>query len=233
MKMKRILAGLISLSVLATGHEADAASCKINVSYNKQLYRIDGLPIANKQYGMARSYNPGASKAMIEAYKKMKAAALKKGIVLDVVGTPGAYGFRSYETQKQLYNQYMNLYGFSYASKISARPGTSEHQLGLAMDIRDGTNYGTLNTAFEYTAASKFIRENGQRYGFIVRYLKGKEAITGFMYEPWHIRYVGVTHATRIKKDNVTLEEYLGIAGRKKLGAGQYQSNGNLCKYKR
>lgn len=231
--MKRILAGLISLSVLATGHEAEAAACKINVSYNKQYYKIDGLPIANKQYGMARSYNPGANKTMIEAYKKMKAAALKKGIVLDVVGAPGAYGFRSYETQKQLYNHYMNLYGFADASKISAKPGTSEHQLGLAMDIRDGTNYGTLNTAFEYTAASKFIREHGQRYGFIVRYLKGKESVTGFMYEPWHIRYVGVTHATRIKKDNVTLEEYLGIAGRKKLGAGQYQSSGTLCKYKR
>ncbi|ULG73575.1 hypothetical protein [Macrococcus brunensis] len=98
--MKRILVGLISLSVLATGHEAEAASCKINVSYNKQFYKIDGLPIANKQYGMARSYNPGANKTMLQSYQQMKKAALKKGIVLDVVGTPGAYGYRSYATQK-------------------------------------------------------------------------------------------------------------------------------------
>lgn len=74
------------------------------------------------------------------------------------------------------------MYGYDYASKISAKPGTSEHQLGLAMDIRDATNYGTLTTAFEYTAASQYIKKNAYKYGFIVRYLKGKENVTGFMY---------------------------------------------------
>lgn len=87
----------------------------------------------------------------------MKADARKQGINLEIVGQPGAYGYRSYATQQYLYNSYVASYGQAYANLISARPGTSEHQLGLAMDIKDGTNYGTLSTSFEYTAASKYL----------------------------------------------------------------------------
>ncbi|TDM10640.1 M15 family metallopeptidase [Macrococcus lamae] len=232
--MKKIMSVAVGLAILGMGQQAEAAApktCNITVQYTGKQYKINNIPIANKQYGMARSFNPGANKTMISAYHKMKAAALKKGIVLDVVGAPGAYGYRSYATQKQLYNNYIYMYGFDYASKISAKPGTSEHQLGLAIDIRDGTNYGTLTTAFQYTAASKFIKENGQRYGFIVRYPAGKESITGFMYEPWHIRYVGVTTATRIKANQTTLEEYLGVAGRSKLYSGTHKVKGYICNY--
>ncbi|WP_277602624.1 D-alanyl-D-alanine carboxypeptidase family protein [Macrococcus armenti] len=111
-------------------------SCKITVTYSGGLYKINNIPIANKLYGISRKYNPGANKTMIKQYKLMKADALKKGIYLDIVGAPNAYGFRSYETQKALYNNYISMYGYDYASKISAKPGTSEHQLGLAMDMQ-------------------------------------------------------------------------------------------------
>lgn len=234
-KYSKIFITALVLPSLVLPHQVtDAATpkpkaCTIKVTYNKKLYKINKVPIANKVYGMSRSYNPGANKTMVSAYHKMKADALKKGVYLDVVGAYGAYGFRSYQTQAMLYNNYIYQYGYNYASKISAKPGTSEHQLGLAMDIKDGTNYGTLTTAFEYTKASQYLKANAHKYGFIIRYLKGKEKVTGFMYEPWHIRYVGKTHATKIKKYKVTLEEYLGIAGKKKLKSGSYKVKGYSC----
>ncbi|MCE4956610.1 M15 family metallopeptidase [Macrococcoides caseolyticum] len=232
---KVAISSLLLLTSITPLEQAQAVtqkkSCTITVSH-KKISRINGIPIANKQYYMSRHFNPGANKSMIKWFKKMKYAAQKQGIVLDIVGQPGAYGFRSYATQQYLYNQYVYNYGATYANRISARPGTSEHQLGLAMDIRDGSNYGTLTTAFEYTRASKFLQKNAHKYGFIIRYLKGKEHITGFMYEPWHIRYVGRTHATRIKANKVTLEEYFGIQGKKKrLPSGKHKVRGVICKY--
>lgn len=231
---KQITTALLMTATLLPAHTSHAATinkaCKINVSH-QAVTKINGIPLANKQYSMSRNYNPGANKTMIKWYNKMKANAKTQGITLDIVGQQGAYGFRSYATQNYLYNNYINTYGSAYANRISAKPGTSEHQLGLAMDIKDGTNYGTLTTAFEYTPASKYLQKNAHKYGFIVRYLKGKEHITGFMYEPWHIRYVGRTHAARIKQSNVTLEEYFGIQGRKKLSSGKHTVRGVICKY--
>ncbi|WP_414047423.1 D-alanyl-D-alanine carboxypeptidase family protein [Macrococcus equi] len=231
---KQITTAILMTATLLPAHTSHAAtinkSCKINVSH-QAVTKINGIPLANKQYSMSRNYNPGANKTMIKWYSKMKANAKTQGITLDIVGQQGAYGFRSYATQNYLYNNYINTYGSAYANRISAKPGTSEHQLGLAMDIKDGTNYGTLTTAFEYTPASKYLQKNAHKYGFIVRYLKGKEHITGFMYEPWHIRYVGRTHAARIKQNNVTLEEYFGIQGRKKLSSGKHTVRCVICKY--
>ncbi|UTH11622.1 D-alanyl-D-alanine carboxypeptidase family protein [Macrococcoides canis] len=227
------LATLIIISTLFPMHDVQALttkSCYISVS-NKTVSRINNVPIANKKYAMSHKYNPGANKLMIKAYNKMKANAKRQDITLDIVGQPGAYGFRSYATQQYLYNNYVYTYGQAYANRISARPGTSEHQLGLAMDIKDGTNYGTLTTAFEYTKASNYLQKNAHKYGFIIRYLKGKENITGFMYEPWHIRYVGTTHAKRIKANNVTLEEYFGIQGKKRLSSGKHTVRGVICNY--
>lgn len=231
---KLTVASLITLSSIIPMDDTQAAtvqkSCNIYIS-NKSISRINGIPIANKQYNMSKRFNPGANKTMIKWYKKMKYAAQKQGITLDVVGQPGAYGFRSYATQQYLYNNYVYQYGSAYANRISARPGTSEHQLGLAMDIKDGTNYGTLTTTFEYTRASKFLQKNAHKYGFIIRYLKGKENVTGFMYEPWHIRYIGRTHAARINYNKVTLEEYFGIQGKKRFSSGKHRVRGVICKY--
>ena len=110
-------------------------------------------------------------------------------------------GYRSYSYQKSIYNPY---------SGYSAPPGASEHQLGLAMDITLAKYNGTLSVNFGNTKEGAWIRENAHKYGFIVRYLQGKEEVTGYKYEHWHIRYLGVDLATELYEKGITLEEYYG-----------------------
>ena len=113
--------------------------------------------------------------------------------------------YRSYDYQKRLYNNYVNDKGVHYADLASARPGHSEHQTGLAVDIADMTfDYDN----FEDTKEFNWVKDNAHKYGFILRYPKGKFHITGFKYEPWHYRYVGIDIATYIYENNITLEEY-------------------------
>ena len=110
-------------------------------------------------------------------------------------------GYRSYSYQKRIYNPY---------SGYSAPAGASEHQLGLAMDITLAKYNGTLSVDFGNTKEGKWVKENAHKYGFIIRYLQGKEDITGYNYEPWHLRYLGVDLATELYEKNITLEEYYG-----------------------
>ena len=110
-------------------------------------------------------------------------------------------GYRSYSYQKSIYNPY---------SGYSAPAGASEHQLGLAMDITLAKYNGTLSVDFGDTKEGKWVRENAHKYGFIIRYLECKEDITGYNYEPWHLRYLGVDLATELYEKNITLEEYYG-----------------------
>lgn len=110
-------------------------------------------------------------------------------------------GYRSYDYQASIYNPY---------SGYSAPPGASEHQLGLAMDLSTSYYGGELVTEFGYSVEGQWVKENAHKYGFIVRYLEGKEDITGYYYEPWHIRYVGVDLATELYNKGITLEEYYG-----------------------
>lgn len=110
-------------------------------------------------------------------------------------------GYRSYSYQKSIYNPY---------SGYSAPAGASEHQLGLAMDITLAKYNGTLSVDFGNTKEGKWVKENAHKYGFIIRYLQGKEDITGYNYEPWHLRYLGVDLATELYEKNITLEEYYG-----------------------
>ncbi|MEG0134058.1 MAG: M15 family metallopeptidase [Clostridium sp.] len=124
----------------------------------------------------------------------------------------GASGYRSYESQEGIYNSNVQTFGLEHASKYVAKPGTSEHQTGLAIDItneagiRDG-----LVESFAETVEGKWLANNAYIYGFIVRYPNGKEDITGYAYEPWHIRYVGKDIAMEITEENLTLEEYIGL----------------------
>ena len=127
-------------------------------------------------------------------------------IVFSIPSANLVSGYRSYYDQKSTYNYWVSVYGQKDADTISARPGHSEHQTGLAFDIT------SLNSSYGETEEGIWLRENCFKYGFIIRYPKGKEHITGYAYEPWHIRYVGVEHATYIMNNNLTLEEYLGIA---------------------
>ncbi|WP_373483658.1 D-alanyl-D-alanine carboxypeptidase family protein [Acetobacterium sp.] len=120
-------------------------------------------------------------------------------------------GYRSYATQSALYQWNVEMYGEAGAELVSARPGMSEHQLGLAMDVTSATVDFDLVENFGYTAEGQFIRDHAHEYGFIVRYPQGKTHITGYAYEPWHLRYLGVPVATTIYNSGKTMEEFYGI----------------------
>ncbi|AFA47865.1 M15 family metallopeptidase [Acetobacterium woodii] len=119
-------------------------------------------------------------------------------------------GYRSYETQSELYDWNVSTYGVEGADLVSAQPGKSEHQLGLAMDVTSASVDFDLLESFGTTAEGQFIKDNAYKYGFIVRYPQGKTDITGYAYEPWHLRYLGVDVATDIYNSGKTMEEYFG-----------------------
>ncbi len=166
---------------------------------------IDGILIANKTYKLPKSYNPGTNKKAYKAFKKMQYAALKDGINLYI-----ASGFRSYSYQKKLYNSYVAADGKKTADTYSARAGHSEHQTGLAFDIN------RPDSSFDNTKEALWLAENCAKYGFIIRYEKSKESITGYKYESWHIRYLGKSLAEDVTKSGKCLEEYLGITSKYK-----------------
>ena len=167
------------------------------------VYYINNILIANKTYSLPSSYNPGDLLDVFkENFNKMQSDAASEGINLNVIS-----GFRSYNRQNSIYNNYVARDGKDQADTYSARPGHSEHQTGLAADIN------SLSQSWENTNEGKWLNNNCAKYGFIIRYVKGKEDITGYIFEPWHIRYVGVELATKLYNngDWITLEEYLGI----------------------
>lgn len=134
------------------------------------------------------------------AFEKLSFDALELGYHIVCVSA-----YRDYEYQKDLYKHYVDTKGLEYADKCSARPGHSEHQTGLSLDVM-GSNmdYNLFLHSVEYDWMSK----NAHKYGFILRYPEGKEHITGFKYEPWHYRYVGKELAKIMYENNLTLEEY-------------------------
>ena len=142
--------------------------------------------------------------AALALEKLFAAAQMEQGFVLHAIS-----GYRSYHTQKTIYNRKIDRVGSAKrAQKYVAPPGASEHQLGLAMDI--GTpNRAGLNEGFGETKEGIWVNENAHRFGFIIRYKRGWEEITGYNYEPWHIRYVGVEHAQKIYEQDIPLEEYI------------------------
>jgi len=117
-------------------------------------------------------------------------------------------GYRSYERQKAIFLGNVQKSGFQKANTFSALPGQSEHQTGLAMDVSSASvNYKLMNN-FGSTPEGLWLEENAHLFGFIIRYAQSKVEITGYQYEPWHIRYVGIENATFIKLNNLTLEEF-------------------------
>ncbi|MBC3795742.1 M15 family metallopeptidase [Acetobacterium tundrae] len=120
-------------------------------------------------------------------------------------------GYRSYENQSELYDWNVSTYGAEQADLVSARPGMSEHQLGLAMDVTSASVGFDLLESFGTTAEGQFLKNNAYKYGFIIRYPQDKTDITGYAYEPWHIRYLGVDVATDIYNSGKTMEEYYGV----------------------
>ncbi len=120
-------------------------------------------------------------------------------------------GFRSATTQKQLYVGYVAVYGQTEADRFSARPGTSEHQTGLAIDIGRTSNTCALDACFATTPEGAWLAAHAHEYGFIIRYPGGREAVTGYMYEPWHVRYVGPQLAAELFASGLTLEEHFKL----------------------
>lgn len=161
---------------------------------------IKGILIANKTYPLPSTYNPGVDPVANAALQEMFSAAKAEGLNLFVKS-----GFRSYSTQKSLYNGYVKRDGQAAADRYSARPGHSEHQTGLSFDINKA------NSSFAGSPEANWLAANCYKYGFIIRYPEGKEAITGYIYEPWHVRYLGVETATAVYNSGLCLEEYLGI----------------------
>jgi len=185
----------------------EASQKKAEVVNKGDHYSIQGkydeIVVANKHYPMSKDYNPGENPTAKAELLKLIAAMQQAGFPI----SDNYSGFRSYETQTQLYQNYVDKDGKAEADRYSARPGYSEHQTGLAFDLI-GTN-GDLVTEEK---AAQWLLDHAADYGFVVRYLKGKEKETGYMAEEWHLRYVG-KEAKEIAASGLSLEEYYGFEG--------------------
>lgn len=165
--------------------------------YNKlpDNYEIDDLVTLDKEYSSR------GEKIREIAYKDLKVMfdkAREDGINLNVIS-----GYRTSEKQNTLFNNSVKKNGIEHALMYSAKMGHSEHQLGLAIDIN------TTQESFKNTNEYKWLKNNSYKYGFIERYKENKENITGFAYEPWHYRYIGIDNATKVFTENITYEEYV------------------------
>lgn len=177
---------------------------------------IDGFLIVNKTYALPSDYIPqdtevpvtsewstkSLNSELMEAYRQLSQAAADRGLNIYI-----SSGYRSYNTQKNLYNNYVAKDGKALADTYSARAGHSEHQTGICFDLN------TIDDSFQYTDEGIWVNDNAYKYGFIIRYPKGKEHITGYQYESWHLRYVGKEMAEKLYNNGnwITMEEYFGI----------------------
>ncbi|MFC3418598.1 D-alanyl-D-alanine carboxypeptidase family protein [Salinicoccus hispanicus] len=166
---------------------------------------VDGILVVNKDIPLPADYSPGLQPEVIEAYQEMFQAGAEQGLDFILVSD-----FRTYDYQAQLYDNYVARDGQEAADQYSAKPGHSEHQTGLAIDVGSPDSASNLTVSFGDTPEFQWMKDVAHEYGFIIRYLEGKEDITGYMYEPWHLRYVG-EEAAAIYESGLTLEEYLGI----------------------
>ena len=185
----------------------EASQKKAQVVNKGDHYSIQGkydeIVIANKHYPLSKDYNPGENPTAKVELLKLIAAMQQAGFPI----SDHYSGFRSYETQTQLYQDYVNKDGKAEADRYSARPGYSEHQTGLAFDL-----IGTDGDLVTEEKAAQWLLDHAADYGFVVRYLKGKEKETGYMAEEWHLRYVG-KEAKEIAASGLSLEEYYGFEG--------------------
>ena len=209
------------LSYLSTNKnkEIETIITNVNIGIDNKFYtninniekQDDPLVLVNKYHKLDTNYIPkdlqkvSAGSATLQkeakiAFDNMCKDARKENVILY-----GGSGYRSYNHQKNLYNNYVKQDGKSKADTYSARPGHSEHQTGLAIDIIKSSGHFVYETDKEFT----WLTNNAYKYGFILRYPKGKENITGYMYEPWHYRYLGTDIAKEIYELNITYEEYV------------------------
>ena len=189
-EVKGIIESLIPDEIKDLGDQLDTT---------KPTY-VNGILLVNKNHPLPRSYGNGVDATAYAALLQLQAGAQEAGYSIPLIS-----GYRSYDYQAQLYNGYVARDGKEAADRYSAQPGKSEHQSGLAFDV------GSIDNNYGESDAGRWLAAHCADYGFILRYPPGKEHITGYMYEPWHIRYVGVSTARAIMSSGLTLEEYLGV----------------------
>jgi zinc D-Ala-D-Ala carboxypeptidase len=183
----------------------------------------DLLIVANKERNLPEDYEPAdlvfpnvpfPFKEDLPKKKMRKEAAESVEILFKAAEEQGLEllaqsGYRSYDTQVSIFAYNADQFGEEKANQTSAQPGQSEHQTGLSLDVTSPRVNYELVEKFGETKEGKWVAENAHKYGFIIRYPKGKEEITGYQYEPWHLRYVGIEHSKKIHERGITLEEYL------------------------
>lgn len=193
----------------AGGHD-DPARIDVVVNKTRPLEPLDYAPadlrLPNVPLG------PGGEAAQVraavaDAVEQLFAAAAADGVPMTLLS-----GFRSYQTQVSTYQHWVEVNGKAEADRISARPGYSEHQTGLVVDIGDPSGSCNLSACFADTAAGRWVAANAQRFGFIVRYQPGEEEVTGYSPEAWHLRYVGKKVAAGMAAEGTkSLETYFGL----------------------
>jgi len=152
---------------------------------------------------------PGkAEKRLLRAEAAKALEAMFARAKQDNIQLYGVSGYRSFKTQQALYANYVRTQGEEHASRYSAQSGKSEHQTGLAIDVSGADKTTRLEEPFAHTPEGKWLERHASEFGFIIRYPRGKEALTGYAYEPWHLRYVGKKVAQEITARGITLEEY-------------------------
>jgi len=160
------------------------------------------IPFTFKEQTEKKKMRSEAAAAIAQLF----AGAKKQGVTL-----LGVSAYRSHATQSALFSSYVQRDGYDKAATYSALPGTSEHETGLGIDVTKGDGTCAAQDCFGGTKEATWLDAHAAEYGFIIRYPKGKDAVTGYKYEPWHLRYVGKPVAQAIKSKGITLEEYYGI----------------------
>lgn len=182
---------------------------EITVLVNKQIFLPDGyepedLLVPEVKFSFSGFHEKKQlRKEAAEALEDLFDATRKDGLDLYAVS-----GYRSYTRQYEIFTSNVRGDGLADTLKVSAMPGSSEHQTGLSMDVSTKSISNLLDESFAETPEGKWIAGNAHKYGYVVRYPKGKEKVTGYSYEPWHIRYVGTELATYLYENDLTLEEY-------------------------
>ena len=217
--MKKFIYAVTSLAFLTACHSntntettqttatAEQTSVATKQSNGEADLSLGIQMVVNKKHKLPADYNPGENPNAGEKVREL----IKKMQELGFSISNQYSGFRSYEYQTKLYQNYVNKDGKEAADTYSARPGYSEHQTGLAFDILNGAG-GLLGENPQDEKAVEWLHSHAHEYGFIVRFQEGKEAITGYQAEAWHLRYVGDI-AEKIYTSNLTLEEYFGVEG--------------------
>lgn len=161
-------------------------------------YEVENLTNISKTYGYGD--NKKLNKEAYDAFIDLAEDAKKEGYTILIVSS-----YRSYKDQEDVWKDYKASFGTRKADAYAARAGSSEHETGLAIDVAD---YYDENDKFEDTDSFKWMQANAHKYGYILRYPKGKENITGYSYEAWHYRYVGIETATKVYNEGITYDEY-------------------------